>query len=266
LSRLLEPFGQLANLDTLNFDGCGELWSLPPSIGGFTKLKVVNTSGSGVKELPEVFLGNYKVLWTTMLVVVPLCQGYRNHVVSCQTWKHCNLIIVSTFKANLHLLVGSWIWQFWTYRAPEWKNFRSILGNYKVLFISMQVVVPCCQSYQNHLVSCQTWKDWTSIIVLDFKVYLHLLVGWRSWHYWTYRAPEMKKFHSILGSYKVLRTFMLVVVSLCQSHRIHLVNCQTWNYFSSIVAMTFKAYLHLWWAYEVDISEHIRLWSQRTSR
>jgi Leucine-rich repeat (LRR) protein len=44
----------LSNLKRLDLDGCGELGSLPPSIGGLTKLTFLNISGSGVEELPEI--------------------------------------------------------------------------------------------------------------------------------------------------------------------------------------------------------------------
>jgi len=45
----------VVKLGHMNLNKCGELRSLPPSFGGLTKLKVLNISGSGVEELPEVF-------------------------------------------------------------------------------------------------------------------------------------------------------------------------------------------------------------------
>jgi hypothetical protein len=42
-----------------------------------------------------------------MEVVVPPCEGCRNHSVSWQSWKDWSLNIVTNFKAYLHLLVAS---------------------------------------------------------------------------------------------------------------------------------------------------------------
>ena len=46
---------QLPSLDTLDLTHCGGLRSLPPSMGGLTKLRVLNISDLGMQELLEDF-------------------------------------------------------------------------------------------------------------------------------------------------------------------------------------------------------------------
>jgi hypothetical protein len=130
----------------------------------------------------------------------------------------------------------------------------------------MQVVVPPCQGCGIHLVSCQTWKLWTSLVQASFKAYLYI-------YGWAHKVETSK--HIVLKSASTSEGFWGTTKSsgiLCKTLFLLV---KVVGFIWLVAKLGHNGPQSLWpaskptciygWAHEVENSKHIVLRSVRTS-